>query len=73
MDGMYYSLGYAGHGVAMATFLGKTVAEAMIKGNIRDHPFASFTFPGAPLGLYDGRPWFLPFAWAWHKILDWIE
>jgi glycine/D-amino acid oxidase-like deaminating enzyme len=73
VDGIYYSLGYAGHGVAMATYLGKTVAEAMIKGNIKEHPFASFSFPGAPLGLYDGRPWFLPFAGMWHKILDWIE
>ena len=73
IDGVYYSLGYAGHGVAMATYLGKTVAEAMLKGNIREHPFASFDFPSAPLGLYNGFPWFLPFAGAWHKILDWIE
>jgi glycine/D-amino acid oxidase-like deaminating enzyme len=73
MDGIYYSLGYAGHGVAMATHLGKTVAEAMLDGNIREHPFAQFGFPGAPLGLYNGFPWFLPFAGAWHKILDWIE
>ena len=72
-DGMYYSLGYAGHGVAMATHLGKTVAEAMLKGNIKEHPFASFDFPSAPLGLYNGFPWFLPFAGAWHKILDWVE
>jgi len=72
-DGIYYSLGYAGHGVAMATYLGQTVAEAMMKGDIREHPFASFSFPGAPLGLYDGFPWFLPFAGAWHKILDWVE
>ncbi|MEW6405002.1 MAG: FAD-binding oxidoreductase [Chloroflexota bacterium] len=73
MDGIYYSLGYAGHGVAMGTHLGKTVAEAMMKGNIREHPFAGFVFPGAPLGLYDGRPWFLPLAGMWHKVLDWIE
>ena len=72
-DGIYYSLGYAGHGVAMATYLGKTVAEAMMNGNIKEHPFAQFDFPGAPLGLYDGYPWFLPFAGAWHKILDWVE
>ena len=73
MNGMYYSLGYAGHGVAMATYLGKTVAEAMLKGNIKQHPFASFPFPDAPLGMYNGFPWFLPFAGAWQKILDWIE
>ncbi len=73
MDGVAYSLGYAGHGVAMGTHLGKTVAEAMMKGNLKEHPFAQFDFPGAPLGLYDGRPWFLPFAGMWHKVLDWVE
>lgn len=73
VDGIYYSLGYAGHGVAMATYLGKTVADAMMNGNIKEHPFAQFDFPGAPLGLYNGYPWFLPFAGAWHKILDWVE
>lgn len=72
-DGMYYSLGYAGHGVAMASYLGKTVAEAMLSGNIKEHPFAQFKFPGAPFGLYTGSPWFLPFAGVWHKILDWVE
>ena len=72
-DGIYYSLGYAGHGVAMATHSGKTVAEAMLKGMIGEHPLAALGFPGAPLGLYNGSPWFLPLAGAWHKILDWIE
>ena len=72
LDGVHYSLGYAGHGVAMGTHLGKTVAEAMLNGNIKEHPFARFDFPNAPLGLYDGRPWFLPFAGMWHKILDWV-
>ncbi len=73
MDGLYYSLGYAGHGVAMATYLGKTVAECMLHGSIAGHPFASFAFPGAPFGLYNGWPWFLPFAGMWHRLLDWIE
>jgi glycine/D-amino acid oxidase-like deaminating enzyme len=72
-DGMYYSLGYAGHGVAMATYLGKTVAESILRGDIHEHPFALSPFPSAPLGLYHGFPWFLPLAGAWHKILDWIE
>ena len=72
-EGIYYSLGYAGHGVAMATYMGKTVAEAMLKENIKEHPFNLFPFPSAPLGLYNGFPWFLPFAGAWHKILDWVE
>ena len=72
-DDMYYALGYAGHGVAMGTYLGKTVAEAMVNDTLEEHPFAQFKLPGAPLGLYNGFPWFLPFAGMWHKILDWIE
>lgn len=70
-EGVFYALGYAGHGVALATYLGATTAEALLKGNIQEHPFAKFAFPSAPLGLYNGFPWFLPFAGAWHKILDW--
>lgn len=73
MEGVYYSLGYAGHGVAMATYLGKTVAEAMLKGTIKEHPFNLFPFPSAPFRLYNGFPWFLPLAGAWHKILDLVE
>lgn len=71
--GLFYALGYAGHGVAMGTHLGKTVAEAMLNGSIQNNPFARFGFPGAPLGLYNGNPWFLPFAGLWYKILDLIE
>ena len=72
MDGMYFSVGYAGHGVAMATLLGKRVAEAILTGR-DENPFAGIEFPGAPLGMYDGRPWFLPFAGAWYKFLDWVS
>jgi glycine/D-amino acid oxidase-like deaminating enzyme len=76
MNGVYYSLGYAGHGVAMATYLGQAVAESILKGGIRENPFALLPFPSAPLGLRvtaNGFPWFLPLAGAWYKILDWME
>ncbi len=73
MDGMYYSLGYAGHGVAMGTHLGMKVAEAMLTGKVNENPFAKVKFPSAPLGLYNGSPWFLPFAGLYYKILDWVE
>jgi glycine/D-amino acid oxidase-like deaminating enzyme len=72
MDGLYYALGYAGHGVAMATYLGTKMAEKICGGS-EEIPFAAIPFPGAPLGLYDGRPWFLPFAGAYYKVLDWIS
>jgi len=72
MDGMYYAVGYAGHGVAMATFQGQKIAE-MMAGDKPENPFVGIPFPGAPLGLYNGKPWFLPFAGAWYKVLDWVN
>jgi glycine/D-amino acid oxidase-like deaminating enzyme len=72
IDGMYYSLGYAGHGVAMATYQGQKMAE-LIAGDKPENPFVGIPFPGAPLGLYNGRPWFLPFAGVWYKLLDWVS
>ena len=72
MDGIYYAVGYAGHGVAMATYLGMKVAEAAC-GGADGNPFRDIPFPGAPLGLYRHTPWFLPFAGAWYKVLDWVR
>jgi glycine/D-amino acid oxidase-like deaminating enzyme len=72
MDGIYFAVGYAGHGVAMATYQGQKMAEWIDKGKT-DNPFAEIPFPGAPLGLYNGKPWFLPFAGAYYKVLDWVS
>jgi glycine/D-amino acid oxidase-like deaminating enzyme len=72
MDGMYYAVGYAGHGVAMATYQGQKIAE-MMAGDQPENPFAGIRFPGAPFGLYNGTPWFLPLAGGWYKVLDWVS
>jgi glycine/D-amino acid oxidase-like deaminating enzyme len=72
IDGVYYALGYAGHGVAMATYQGQKMAE-LISGDEPENPLIGIPFPGAPLGLYNGRPWFLPFAGVWYKFLDWVS
>jgi glycine/D-amino acid oxidase-like deaminating enzyme len=72
IDGIYFAVGYAGHGVAMATYQGRKMAEWMAEGKT-DNPFAEIPFPGAPLGLYNGKPWFLPFAGAYYKVLDWVS
>ena len=72
MDGMYYAVGYAGHGVAMATYQGQKVAE-MMAGDQVENPFVGIPFPGAPFGAYDGKPWFLPAVGAWYKLLDWVS
>ena len=77
LDGMYYALGYAGHGVAMATYQGQRIAELMAADRAGEakpeNPFVGIKFPGAPLGLYNGKPWFLPFAGMWYKFLDWVS
>jgi glycine/D-amino acid oxidase-like deaminating enzyme len=72
LGGLHYALGYAGHGVAMATYLGGLIG-ACLAGEQVDNPFAELPFPGAPLGLYDGRPWFLPLMGAWYTFLDWVS
>jgi glycine/D-amino acid oxidase-like deaminating enzyme len=72
IDGMYYAAGYAGHGVAMATYQGQKMAE-LIAGDKPENPFIGIPFPGAPLGFYNGKPWFLPFAGLWYKFLDWVS
>ncbi len=72
IDGLYYAVGYAGHGVAMATYQGQKMAE-LIAGDQPENPFVGIPFPGAPLGLYSGKPWFLPFAGMWYKVLDWVS
>jgi glycine/D-amino acid oxidase-like deaminating enzyme len=71
-DGIHFALGYAGHGVAMATYLGTKIAENLCDAK-NEIPFAEIPFPGAPLGLYGGKPWFLPLAGAYYKVLDWIS
>jgi glycine/D-amino acid oxidase-like deaminating enzyme len=77
IDGMYYAVGYAGHGVAMATYQGQKMAELIAAqataGDKPENPFMGIPFPGAPLGLYNGKAWFLPFAGAWYKFLDWVS
>jgi glycine/D-amino acid oxidase-like deaminating enzyme len=73
LGGMYYSVGYAGHGVAIATYLGDKIAHQICGGDVNENPYSDIPFPGAPLGLYNGKPWFLPFAGAWYKLLDLIN
>ncbi len=70
MDGMWYAMGYAGHGVAMATFLGQQMADR-IAGEGGYNPFEGMDFPTMP--SYNGNPWFLPLAAIWYRFLDLIS
>ena len=69
-DGYYYALGYAGHGVALASLLGTQFGAALGTAAMHANPFAQLPFRGAPLGLYQGKAWFLGLAAAWYRFLD---
>ena len=70
LDGAFYAGGYAGHGIAMATHLGGAIARR-IAGEPIAHPMFDDHF--APIPLYYGRPWFLPFVGFYYRWLDWIS
>jgi glycine/D-amino acid oxidase-like deaminating enzyme len=69
IDGMYFAAGFAGHGVAAATWFGAKLA-GLVCGAPNDIPFDGIKFPAAPLGLRSGNTWALPLAGAWYRILD---
>ena len=71
MDGMHFALGFAGHGVAAATWMGAKLA-AQICGGPDDNPFSKVSFPGAPLGLRSGNTWALPLAGMYYRLLDYF-
>jgi len=70
IEGLYYAGGYCGHGVAMATYLGATIARRMA-GEPIEHPLFDDRF--APIPLYNGSPWFLPLAGAYYRFKDLVE
>jgi glycine/D-amino acid oxidase-like deaminating enzyme len=71
MDGIDYSLGYAGHGVAFACHLGETVARQML-GEQVENPLDGLVFPQVP--LYSGNPTLhLLLAGLYYRFLDWTS
>jgi glycine/D-amino acid oxidase-like deaminating enzyme len=69
LDGIHYALGYGGHGVALATYLGDVVGRTILGESVQN-PLRDLSFRAIP--LYGGRPWFLPLAGAYYKVRDWI-
>jgi glycine/D-amino acid oxidase-like deaminating enzyme len=68
-EGVHYAMGYCGHGVALATYLGARMAEVIAGGGeIPDLGTESFR----PIPLYYGVPWFLPFVGGYYRVRDWL-
>lgn len=72
-NGLHYALGYAGHGVAMATYLGERVAAAILGDMKIEDALPTGPLPTPPPGLSGDTPWFLPIAGAWYRLLDWAS
>ncbi|MFF2653566.1 NAD(P)/FAD-dependent oxidoreductase [Streptomyces sp. NPDC058045] len=69
VNGLYYSMGYCGHGVQMATYMGRALAETM-DGHPGANPLRGIGFPKVPVPFYNGTAWFLPFGGAYYKAKD---
>ncbi|HRY10003.1 MAG TPA: FAD-binding oxidoreductase [Candidatus Nanopelagicales bacterium] len=69
-EGLFYSLGYSGHGVQMATYMGRQMAE-VLSGNEDANPWRDLPFKRIPGHV--GPPWFLPFAGAYYNAMDRIK
>ncbi|GGE10400.1 oxidoreductase [Aureimonas endophytica] len=66
-DGLFYSMGYSGHGTQMATHMGTVMAE-VLDGRAERNPFAGLEWKAIP-GHF-GPPWFLPFIGAYYRLQD---
>lgn len=70
-DGLFYAMGYSGHGVQMATHMGECMAKVM-GGDAAANPLADLSWPAVP-GHIVGKPWFLPMVGAWYRLQDWLH
>ncbi|WP_321949480.1 FAD-dependent oxidoreductase [Paraburkholderia sp. J10-1] len=66
-DGVWFSMGYSGHGTQMSTHMGQVMAEVM-SGNTSANPWRDFAWPAIP--GHTGKPWFLPLVGAYYQIKD---
>jgi glycine/D-amino acid oxidase-like deaminating enzyme len=66
-NGIYYSMGYSGHGTQMSIYMGTVMADIMDGGQDRN-PWKDFDWPAIP-GHF-GKPWFLPAVGAYFRLMD---
>jgi glycine/D-amino acid oxidase-like deaminating enzyme len=69
-NGIHYALGYGGHGLSIATYLGTEIGLLMT-GQKNRSPYEEI--PHQTMFFYKKNPWFLPFAAKWYQFLDWIS
>lgn len=66
-DGLFYSMGYSGHGTQMSVLMGQRMAEVMA-GNENANPWKGRSWPAIPGHV--GPPWFLPAVGLYFRLKD---
>ncbi|MEK6345837.1 MAG: FAD-binding oxidoreductase [Burkholderia sp.] len=66
-EGLFYSMGYSGHGVQMSVHMGRVMADVMFGAATRN-PWRTLEWPAIP-GHF-GRAWFLPLVGAYYRLQD---
>ncbi|MDS9469930.1 FAD-binding oxidoreductase [Paracoccus sp. MBLB3053] len=69
-DGLYYAMGYSGHGAQIATHMGEIMAD-LITGRTDRTPFSDQPWQAVP--LHTGKPWFLPLVGLYYKAMDKVK
>ncbi|TIW01375.1 MAG: FAD-binding oxidoreductase, partial [Mesorhizobium sp.] len=69
-EGVWYAMGYSGHGAQLSTHLGMILADAML-GREDRNPLKGLEWPSIP--GYSGKPWFLPMVGLYYKALDRVQ
>ena len=69
-NGLFYSMGYSGHGTHMSTYMGAVMAE-VLDGRADLNPWRDFDWPAIP-GHF-GKPWFLPIVGAYYRFQDLVR
>lgn len=67
IDGIHYALGYNGHGVSIASYLGREIGQLLSGAKTRS-PFLEIPHPTRI--FYKGEPWFLPLAARYFRTRD---
>jgi glycine/D-amino acid oxidase-like deaminating enzyme len=66
-DGIYFSMGYSGHGTQMSTHMGQVMADVM-DGRAERNPWDESEWAAIP--GHTGKPWFLPLVGTYYRIKD---
>ncbi|AXF18370.1 NAD(P)/FAD-dependent oxidoreductase [Paraburkholderia caledonica] len=66
-DGIYFSMGYSGHGTQMSTHMGQVMADVM-DGREDRNPWGESEWAAIP--GHTGKPWFLPLVGTYYRIKD---